>query len=105
MSLAHENERHTCQSLQLLGVKPDDIIRDQDESSIHGTEGLMPLSVRDRRKAITMLGRVVEQDDAIEATRDLQLMLMLNVKAEIQILEAREGGLASWLSQRLNPAS
>ena len=29
--------------------------------------------------------------------REVQVMLMLNVKAEIQVLEAREGGLGGWL--------
>lgn len=39
-----------------------------------------------------------------EATLELQRMLMLNRKAEIQILDEREGGLEQWLTRRLGAA-
>lgn len=33
--------------------------------------------------------------------RELQIMLMLNTKAEIQHLSGREGGLEEWLQDKL----
>lgn len=36
-----------------------------------------------------------------EWRRELQVMLMLNVKAEIQILSSGEGGLERWLDAKL----
>lgn len=104
MSLPHENEQHTCPSLQWLGVRPEDFVGAETITTIHSIEGLLPLSLRDRRKACKMIERAVEHNDGSEFLRDLQLMLMLNIKAEIQILEAREGGLTEWLLQRLSPA-
>jgi meiotic recombination protein SPO11 len=46
-----------------------------------------------------MLGRPPcdEGGDEPEWRRELQLMLMVNKKAELQLLERTEGGLAGWL--------
>jgi meiotic recombination protein SPO11 len=38
-----------------------------------------------------------EDGDEGKWRREVQVMLMLNVKAEIQVLEAGPGGLAAWL--------
>jgi meiotic recombination protein SPO11 len=35
-----------------------------------------------------------------EWRRELQAMLFLNVKAEIQLLEAQEGRIAGWLASK-----
>lgn len=33
--------------------------------------------------------------------RELQIMLVMNVKAEIQLMSGREGGLERWLGDKL----
>lgn len=64
--------------------------------------GLLTLTKRDRRIATLMLGRgterSVEEDE--DWRRELQVMLMLNVKAEIQILGSGEK-LGEWLDGKL----
>jgi meiotic recombination protein SPO11 len=55
--------------------------------------------VRDRRLAQRMLDRepFIEDGPEPEYRRELQNMLMLNIKAEIQLLEAGSSGLQGWL--------
>ena len=74
-----------------------------NDGSVHRTQGLLRLTPRDRRKAIKMLERDGLAGDGLEAEwrRELQVMLLLNVKAEIQILEATAEGLAGWLQTKL----
>jgi meiotic recombination protein SPO11 len=64
---------------------------------------LLPLKPVDRKLAIKMLQNMESQHDQraeqMLLTRELQLMLMLNVKAEIQTIHRSE--LPSWLDERL----
>ena len=66
-------------------------------------QGLMRLTARDRNKAARMLEWNLCAEEGPEKgwRQELQTMLMLNVKAEIQILDEMPGGLVSWLSDRL----
>jgi len=68
--------------------------------------GFLALTSRDRRIAKQMLGRDLwkEGDREEEWRKDLQLMQMLNLKAEIQILSSGEGGLEEWLDRKLTSA-
>jgi hypothetical protein len=43
----------------------------------------------------------VTQNVQHECSTDLQNMLMVNVKAEIQVLDGRPAGLVQWLEQRI----
>ncbi|KAF2754845.1 DNA topoisomerase IV, alpha subunit [Pseudovirgaria hyperparasitica] len=70
----------------------------------------LQMSGRDRRKARSMLAnsalaRNTEVDamDRIrsEGRRELQVMLMLNIKAEMQVLEEMVDGIAGWLARSL----
>lgn len=65
--------------------------------------GLLKLTARDRRIARRMLERehFGEEGRELEWRREVQVMLMLNVKVEIQILSEREGGLEGWLDGKL----
>lgn len=71
--------------------------------SLADAQGIMKLSTRDRRKAHQML----EWDVCGEVhgergwRAELQRLLMLNIKAEMQILDERPGGLVLWLSREL----
>ncbi|KAI0167834.1 hypothetical protein BJ166DRAFT_496108 [Pestalotiopsis sp. NC0098] len=64
------------------------------------------LAPSDRRKASNLL-RIVEEAAPLEAEemsllRELQVMLMLNVKFEIQAISG-DGNMTSWLDERLLP--
>ncbi|KAI9047189.1 hypothetical protein LZ554_008643 [Drepanopeziza brunnea f. sp. 'monogermtubi'] len=93
-SLAHEQDL-AVPSVRWLGVRSGDI---GGVGVGEGEPGLLRLSARDRRVAVRMLERGGQVD--AEWMRELRVMLVLNVKAEIQILG---GGrrLAEWLDEKL----
>ena len=95
-ALAHQSAELALPSIQWVGVKSSHIGQEDD---LHQTQGLLKLSPRDRHKAISMLEREQFAEGGIESEwrRELQVMLILNIKAEIQLLEARPGGLAAYL--------
>lgn len=61
------------------------------------------MTARDRSKACALLGKKISEEMAEEREwrRELQVMLMLNVKAEMQILSDAEGGLERWLERSI----
>jgi meiotic recombination protein SPO11 len=96
-ALAHENADLILPAIQWIGVKSIHVARQETH---HQAQGLLRLSVRDRRLAQRMLHRdpFLEYGQEPECRGELQTMLMLNVKAEIQLLEAGAGGLQGWLA-------
>ncbi|KAL9135728.1 MAG: hypothetical protein Q9175_003070 [Cornicularia normoerica] len=99
--LSHENAGLNVPSIQWLGVQGRDVlaVNGQDEYS-----GLLRLSTRDRKKAVDMLERsevLQEHGKEEEWRRELQVMLMLNVKAEMEVLAEREGGVRRWVEEKL----
>ncbi|KAF2125542.1 DNA topoisomerase IV, alpha subunit [Dothidotthia symphoricarpi CBS 119687] len=98
--------------IRWLGVRNHHISRtptDECSTSTSATsipQGLMKLTVRDRAKATRMLEWDLCAEDGPEQgwRRELQTMLTLNVKAEMQILDELPGGLVSWLSYELEQA-
>lgn len=113
--LAHENISSNgtpalkLTQLRWLGVQSHQIgrtpvtERHTSNEPIYDAQGLMRLTSRDRRKACQMLEwDVCAIDGAEPAWRcELQTMLILNIKAELQVLEEYPGGLAFWLESRL----
>jgi meiotic recombination protein SPO11 len=94
MNLSHETCL-TVPSIQWLGVRPSDFLgADRDKT------GLLSLSARDRRVGRKMLDKKMN-GAAEEWRRDLQMMLMLNLKAEIQILGGGEE-LGAWLDGKIS---
>jgi meiotic recombination protein SPO11 len=98
IKLAHE---HGCTvpEMQWLGVKLDDV-----SPSALDNRGALELNARDRDKARAMLAR--REDFIGDALQDhcfveLRRMLILNMKAEIQILDLNPGGVAGWVENRL----
>ncbi|KIV86723.1 hypothetical protein PV11_02318 [Exophiala sideris] len=100
-SLARE---HVCNipEMKWLGLKADDVAPE------HDAQIFMPLSMRDRVVALSMLASQEWRDGSgivlpglVAGVSELQRMLMLNRKAEIQTLDDREGGLRRWLTNRL----
>ncbi|KAF7940533.1 uncharacterized protein EAE98_000660 [Botrytis deweyae] len=97
VALAHENENLSVPSMRWLGLKSKDMMQGGKEN-----EGLLKLSERDRRLAVKMLQRDVCQPggDEDEWRREIQVMLMLNKKAEIQII-GNGNALENWLNESL----
>ncbi|RFU79278.1 meiotic recombination rec12 [Trichoderma arundinaceum] len=72
-------------------------------SSTDCREPISALSARDRKVAVGMLEKLVDSEgdiQAIELRRELQVMLMMGIKAEIQWLD-EAGNLAEWLGFEL----
>ena len=83
--------------IKWLGIKSEDIIQ------LPSSAALMPLTQKDRRKAIKLIeSAVLEQGGTVEELLDcreeLQRMLMLNKKAEIQVLEDQ---LCRWAERKM----
>lgn len=79
----------------------------QHSASAISTSGRYPaqtLSSRDRKHVRGTLSRVVERGgsdaEVVSLTRELQVMLMMGIKAEIQLLED-SGDLTQWLENNL----
>lgn len=68
------------------------------------SESVLPLTQRDRKKAIDIMREIAAADnidaDGQEQMRELQRMLVLNIKAEIQAVD-NYGDIANWLDSKL----
>jgi meiotic recombination protein SPO11 len=97
IALAHKTLNLTVPTIKWLGIRSSDFVADEEEA-----QGLLKLSARDRRIAGKMLEKDIFDEDGneMEWRRELQVMLMLNVKAEIQIL-GNEEKLSKWLDGKL----
>lgn len=97
---AHENAKLNVRQLRWLGLRTSSVATGSD---CPGDETFLPLSARDRKKAVAMLRSPSFAEDGPEPMWrvELQQMLMLNLKAETEILYEREGGLEGWLDKRL----
>ena len=74
-----------------------------DANAGNDLRSLLALTDRDRRKASKMLewDHVGGVDGERSWRRELQLMLMLGYKAEIQALDETTRGVSEWVRQRL----
>ncbi|KAF4213284.1 hypothetical protein CNMCM5878_000095 [Aspergillus fumigatiaffinis] len=105
MAHARENEKLNVSKLRWLGLRTSDIIGGADS---FGDEAFIRLSPRDRKKAIAMLANnpVWAEDGPEQEWRtELQQMLMLNLKAEIEILYDRQEGLEGWIDKKMTTPS
>ncbi|PWY79603.1 meiotic recombination protein spo11 [Aspergillus heteromorphus CBS 117.55] len=102
VAFSHENRNLNLPALQWLGVRTSDVVAGASRLD-HG--GVLSLTQRDRKKVVAMLAKhpVWAADGPEPEWRaELQVMLMLNVKAEIEVLYEGEGeGLVGWLDRRL----
>jgi meiotic recombination protein SPO11 len=102
-ALAHENKNLVSPHLRWIGIRSSDIISTNNSTRAKDAheQGFLRLSQRDRKHAMNMLEQNKFQDDCeAEWRRELQVMLMLNIKAEIQILN-NGGSLADFLDMKL----
>ena len=98
-------QEHECNipEVQWIGLRAEDVITSPDVN-----DQPMALSKRDRITAMSMLASPEWRDESddilpglVEAMVELQRMLMLNRKAEIQSLDEMPGGLEDWLTDKL----
>ncbi|KAK4868165.1 hypothetical protein LT330_007363 [Penicillium expansum] len=97
----HQNARLSIPRLQWLGLRVTDIIAVPE---VLGDTALLSLTTRDRRKIMDMLrNSPVWASDGPEPEwrAELQRMLVLNLKAEIEILYGCQGGLEGWVNRRM----
>lgn len=97
IALVHQSASLCVPLIRWLGVRSSDIM--QDENVV---QCLLKLTTRDRRIAMKMLEKDLLEDNGVESDwrRELQVMLMLNVKAEIQII-GNGDKLERWLDRKL----
>ena len=109
LTLSHENANLRCPIIRWLGVKSGDLdFRESTTAAPRAGEedvkGLLRLTKRDRKKASKMLGQGICEEYGVEQEwrRELQVMLLLNVKVEMEILSQQEGGVEGWVEDRLS---
>jgi meiotic recombination protein SPO11 len=121
LALAHENAEHTVPGMQWLGLRSihlQDVI-----GHVHAEQELLALTARDRGMARRMLDREIsregsgahhervgsgeqrprqqQQQQRPCPRTELQRMLMLNFKAELQVLDAIPEGVETLLAPLL----
>ncbi|CAD0092128.1 unnamed protein product [Aureobasidium vineae] len=94
--MSEENAEFVVPRIEWLGLHSRAIT---DEDQTHRHQGLLTLTLRDRYKAKKMLEweRHTSFDEAAHWRRELQVMLMLNLKAELQILDSEPSGLVNMI--------
>jgi meiotic recombination protein SPO11 len=98
IGLAHESADLVIPQLRWIGLRIEQILACGDD--LHAGQGLLTLSERDRKRARSMLGwEVLASEDDLK--QELQTMLMLNMKAELQLLDALPGGTQELLQRML----
>ena len=97
IALAHE-QSSTIPEMKWLGIRLDDVVVGATVD-----EPLQPLTPIDRERIRQMLARQSSDADDVQqqCCSELQKMLVLNFKAEIQILNETPGGLEQWLENRI----
>lgn len=87
--------------MEWLGLKVADAIL---ASELPSANEVLSLTASDRRKILAMLrNNPVWSNDGPEPEwrLELQRMLFLNIKAEIELLYDRDGGLEGWIDRKL----
>ena len=99
-NLSHESTNLAIPDIRWLGLRSCELLCNDDGEA---TQGLLPLSVRDRKKAMKMLEKLRVSEDGVEQQwrRELQVMLMLGFKAEMEILADVKCGVSGWIERRL----
>ena len=101
MAYVRENGKLNVPNLRWLGLHASDIAAGIDPQ---GDDALIRLTARDRKKALAILRNnptCVADGPEQEWRAELQKMLMLNLKAETEILYDRDGGLEAWIDQKM----
>ena len=100
-ALAHENEYLSMPTIEWLGVDSSDILGPWYSK---GENAKLPMHSDDRRKAMTMLRKGILEEGGREPMwrRELQVMLMLNGKIELQAMDdGHPMDLVTWLERKM----
>ena len=100
-NLSHETAQLNVPGIRWLGLRSRDLFTsiDADEPE---RPVLLPLSKRDRNMARKMLEKpAMRESEEGEWRREVQVMMMIGFKAEMEIMDSREGGIAKWTENRL----
>lgn len=110
-NLSHEDQNHNVPSIRWLGPKSEDLLFNNGEGDEYESgmvsdskgAGLLRLSLRDRRRVVGMMKKkfLKKSDQDKEWTRELQVMLMLGLKAEMELLGNLNKGLEAWVERKL----
>lgn len=101
IALAHENHKLIVNRIELLGIKNEDLDMSRDQTIQSIEAGILSLTIADRKKAVQMLGKLHIWSQE-EWRSELQRMLFMNVKAEIQAMDVVDrGGLEFYLNRKL----
>ncbi|WEW56038.1 endodeoxyribonuclease [Emydomyces testavorans] len=97
----HENANLNVPNIEWVGLRSSDVATGVNTAA---DRPLIPLTLRDRRKAQTMLSKspVFSEEQEPGWRLELQRMLLMNVKAEIEVLYEYEGGIERWLDKMLS---
>lgn len=101
-ALAHESAKHCAPGLRWLGLHSKHVLLQKTDAQAE--QGVLHLTSRDRTKAIKLLGDLGEDEGEAGRRRELQAMLMLSLKAELQLLDAVRNGLLDMLNAQLGQA-
>ncbi|KAF9885620.1 hypothetical protein FE257_012711 [Aspergillus nanangensis] len=99
MAHASQNAKLNVPSIRWLGLRTSDVV-----AGTQSDDTLLPLTARDRKKALAMLSSHPvwgPNGPELEWRAELQQMLMLNMKAELETLYSRNGGLEQWLNDKM----
>ncbi|KAL9063181.1 MAG: hypothetical protein Q9157_008364 [Trypethelium eluteriae] len=101
-ALPHENMDIAIGTIEWLGLNSSQAIADREV--VDYQQGLVTLSDRDRRRANQLLDDAPFREAGPERAwrRELQVMLVLNMKAEMQICDSDVKGLSRWLEVHLS---
>ncbi|KAI9041689.1 putative meiosis-specific topoisomerase Spo11 [Aspergillus affinis] len=105
-SMAHtrDNAQLNIPCLRWLGLRTSDVAAG---ASPLGDDALIQLTPRDRKRSIAMLSSNpvwAADGPELEWRAELQQMLMLNLKAELEILYDRDGGIEEWIDRKMATA-
>ena len=101
--LHHENAALNTPTLKWLGLKSDNLLFNSAAANPkYEPKTITRLSLRDRNKAIRMLSSEIFAEDGyeLEWRREMQVMLMLNMKAEMESLGGSEE-VNKWVDEEL----
>lgn len=100
LALVTENATLVTPNMMHIGLSLEHVL---GSSVTDDSQGLLSLTSRDRKKAQSLLGQHALGESGIELQwrAELQMMLMLNVKAELQILDSESDGLERLIQREI----
>ncbi|KAL8793097.1 MAG: hypothetical protein Q9195_004303 [Heterodermia aff. obscurata] len=102
-NMSHENAQLNVPSIRWLGLRSRDLFNGTTDANDAESSRLLPLSKRDRSMAKKMLEKPAMRETGGEGEwrREVQVMMMIGFKAEMEMMDGCEGGIAKWTENRL----